>query len=250
MQKAVVVTGASQGLGAAIAREFSQKNWFVFLLGRNPQNLDLVAKSCPHSHVLLCDLTIPTQVESAAANLKAILVQKNLRLEALINNAGIFAMHSVETGTDALWLQQFQVNMMGPVRITRALWPLFKEQKSGAIVNVSSTLGLKPTAQTAAYSASKAAMINWTVALAQEGGPLGIRANCLCPGIVDTPIHGFHTLPAEQKSAAVKGMSSLQPLGRIGQPIDIAPAAYFLASEASAWTTGATLNVDGGIHIV
>lgn len=113
---------------------------------------------------------------------------------------------------------------------------------------MASTLGLKPTANTAAYSAIKAAMINWTYSLAQEGGAFNIRANCICPGIVDTPIHSFHSLPADEKEQALKQMTSFQLLSEIGQPEDVAEAAYFLASDLSKWTTASVLSVDGGIN--
>lgn len=148
-----------------------------------------------------------------------------------------------------MWLRQFEVNLMGPVRIARALFPYFKEHGGGSIVNVASTLGMRPTGPTSAYSASKAAMINWTQSLALEGGPAKIRANCVCPGIVDTPIHSFHSLQNLQKEQTLAQLNPLQPLGRIGQPEDVAKAVYFLGSDLSSWTTGSILAVDGGINL-
>lgn len=243
MSSAVLITGAGSGIGAASAVEFARRGHFVHLLGRNPKNLQKTKDLCPQSQIWVCDLADPAAVDSTARQILA----GNHRPEILVNNAGIFERHSVETGSDALWVQHFETNLMGPVRLTRALWPHLRALKRGSIVNVASTLGLKPTADTGAYSALKAALVNWTHALALEGGPLGIRANCVCPGLVDTPIHAFHGQAADEKSKTMASLAHLQPLGRIGQPDEIARAIAFLATTDSAWTTGAILPVDGGI---
>lgn len=247
MKKAVLVTGASSGIGAATAIEFSKNGYFVYLMGRNKERLQDVALQCRSgASIVSCDLS-----DEAALNkrLDEVLGAKIHRVECVVNNAGIYETHSTETGTDELWRQQFEVNMLGPIRIVRAFFPYFKQQGGGSIVNISSTLGLRPQGPTSAYSAVKAAMVNWTQSLALEGGAHKIRANCLCPGIVDTPIHGFHSLPADQKADALEKMKTLQPLGRIGLPEDVAKAAYFLGSDLSSWTTGAVLTVDGGINL-
>ena len=102
----------------------------------------------------------------------------------------------------------------------------------------------------AAYAATKAALINWTQSLARELGPSGVRANCVCPGIIDTPIHPFHALSPDAKKKVKDQMRELQPLGRIGEADEVAEAIVFLALEKSKWTTGAILNVDGGINLV
>lgn len=114
---------------------------------------------------------------------------------------------------------------------------------------ISSTLAHKPTPMTAAYSASKAAIQNLTKTLALEGAPFNIRVNCVSPGIVETPIHNLAKLDVEARQKRADLMHSLQPLARMGKPNDIAEAVYFLGSEASAWTTGSILDVDGGINI-
>lgn len=247
VQRSVLITGASSGIGAAAAREFAAQGDFVFLLGRHQGRLEALQKELPNSAFLICDLQNPGDVSRSVQSLLSHPAAKNL--EVLINNAGIFKTHSTLTGSDELWTEQFQVNLMGPVRLTRALWPHFQAQRKGAIINISSTLGLKPTATTSAYSAIKAALLNWTQALALEGGPLGIRVNAVSPGFVDTPIHSFHHQEASEKSKTLEQLASLQPLGRIGTPEEIAKSIVFLASEDSKWTTGANLNVDGGIFL-
>lgn len=245
-RKAVIITGAGTGIGAACAREFAKNNYLVFLLGRRSEVLEKLKTQVVSSVTIPCDLTKNSEVENAV---QKIISTSDIQLECLVNNAGIFKTHKVDEGGDELWLDQFNTNLFGSVRITQKLFPYFRRQKKGSIVNVSSTLGLSPTAETSAYSASKAAMISWTQSLALAGGADNIRCNCVCPGLVDTPIHGFHFLDDTAKSSALEGLNSLQPLGRIGKPEEIAKAVYFLASEASSWTTGAVLAVDGGINL-
>ncbi len=247
IKKAVLITGAGSGIGAATALEFSQQGYFVYLLGRNKEKLQNIAVDCKHgASVIGCDISDPNQVDK---KIKEVLAVKVHRIEVLVNNAGIFERHSTTEGNDELWLNQFQVNLMGPIRITRLFIPYFEQLGGGSIVNVSSTLGMRPAPMVSAYSAVKAAMINWTQSLALELGQKNIRANCVCPGIVDTPIHAFHSFEQNQKSQALDGMKNLQPLGRIGNSQEIAKSIYFLASENSAWTTGAVLAVDGGINL-
>jgi NAD(P)-dependent dehydrogenase (short-subunit alcohol dehydrogenase family) len=247
MKKAALITGASSGIGAATALEFSQQGYFVYLMGRNKERLQEVALKCrAGAAVLSCDLT-----DLAAVDKRLLEVTGNqlYKLQVLVNNAGIYEAQTTSDSTDESWLKQFTVNLFGPVHLTRALLPYFKKQGGGSIVNVSSTLGLRPTLQTPAYSASKAAMVSWTQSMAQELGSSKIRVNVICPGLVDTPIHSFHSQEASQKQKTLESLSSLQPLGRIGSPEEIAKAIFFLGSEQSAWTTGATLSVDGGIYL-
>lgn len=247
MKKAALITGAGSGIGAATAIEFSKNGYFIYLMGRNKERLQEVAAKCRSgASIVSCDIT---DVAALNKRLDEMLTAKIHRIEVVVNNAGIFETHSTEDGSDELWRQQMEVNMLAPVRITRAFFTYFKQQGGGSFVNVSSTLGLRPTANTAAYSASKAAMMNWTQSLALEGGPFNIRANCVCPGLVDTPIHSFHHLEEAKKQEALENMKSLQPLGRIGTPEDISKTIYFLGSDLSSWTTGAVIAVDGGINL-
>ncbi len=246
-QKAVLITGAGTGIGAATAKLFSENGYFVYLLGRTEANLKNAAQGLQSSQILICDLTKPDQVKSAAQQIHA---NPKFQLQILVNNAGIFRRHKLTEDNDDIWMSQWETNMMGSVRITREILPYFIKNNFGSIVNVSSTLGLRPVTGTAAYSATKAAMVNWTQTLALEAAPYNVRANCICPGMVDTPIHEFHSLPKNEKEKALDNLKSIQPLGRVGTPEEIAQSIFFLATERSGWTTGATLSVDGGINIL
>jgi NAD(P)-dependent dehydrogenase (short-subunit alcohol dehydrogenase family) len=238
LKKAALITGAGSGIGMATALEFARQGYFVYLMGRNKEKLEAVALQCRGGACLLsCDLTDAKAVEK---RVQEIFENPLYQLEVLVNNAGIYKTHDVQTGTDEIWREQFEVNVLGPVRLARLLAPYFKKYKKGSIVNISSTLGLRPAGSTGAYSASKAALNNWTQLLAQELGPFGIRVNAVCPGLVDTPIH-----PPD----ALKSLGHLQPLGRVGTPEDLAKSIFFVASDASAWTTGALIAVDGGINV-
>jgi len=253
----VLITGASSGIGQATAILFAQKGYQIHLLGRDKNKLLATQRKCRFaspspelSHPLwICDLASPTQVQKTV---QRILKTTEHPLQVLVNNAGVFDRHAFEDPQSLkTWHKQFSINLMGAIHITQPLFSHFKQNKfGGAIINVSSTLGLKTAKGVSAYAAIKAAMINWTLSLALEGGEFGIRANCVCPGIVDTPIHSQPKETLSQKRKRIAAYDTFQPLGRVGQSAEIADAIYFLASSRSSWTTGAVLAVDGGINLV
>lgn len=242
----MIITGASSGIGAEIAREFSKHGHFVILLGRSLEKLQAVQKSLTgESKMFAFDL------KDLNANADTLLksFEKIPPLEILINNAGIYSQAGFAKTTPETWLEQFTINLLAPVQLTQLIWPIFTKNKKGSILNISSSLGIKPSPNTSAYSAMKAAMNNWTITLAQEGAAYNIRANVICPGIVDTPIHGFHSMELPEKNRVTTQLAKLQMLNFIGEPTDIAKASYFLASDESKWTTASLLSVDGGIGL-
>jgi NAD(P)-dependent dehydrogenase (short-subunit alcohol dehydrogenase family) len=168
-------------------------------------------------------------------------------LKALINNAGLYERKTFFETKDEDWERQWRTNLQAPVELCRHLHPLLMKAAPASVVNISSTLGLRPVAQTAAYSATKAALNSLTQTLALEWAP-HVRVNAVCPGIVDTPIHTFHELA--EGSEVRRGVHEAHPLGRMGRPEHIAAAVDFLLSEDSNWTTGSLWTVDGGIHLL
>ncbi len=238
--KNVVVTGASSGIGKAISQIFSNNGWSVTLMARNQERLQDLNKELPNSRILVCDLADPQSIAKIQDELSTQTV------DALINNAGIFIPQSMDDDSDAVWDQQLETNLLGAIRLTRVCWPQLKKQK-GCVLNISSTLGIRPIANTAAYSASKAAMNNWTLSLAIEGAAYGVRANALCPGIVDTPIHSYVGSERPEDKTTYQQVQAAQPLGRTGRPEDIAFTAYQFCQPEAQWMTGAILNIDGGI---
>ena len=248
--KTVVITGASSGIGLSTAQLFSQKGFHVFLLGRDTRRLSQVQKKLKKdSDFISADLADTKALLKAVQKIDSICEQKSLRLHTLVNNAGLYKSNSNFTNADDIWNEQFSVNLMGPVRLTQRLWPHLKKNK-GTIINIASTLGLRPSARTSAYSSLKAALINWSQSLALEAAPHGVRVNCISPGIVETPIHNFAKLSAVEQKKVKAQYAQFQPMGRMGQPKEIAHAIFFLSHSDSAWTTGANLVVDGGIQIL
>jgi NAD(P)-dependent dehydrogenase (short-subunit alcohol dehydrogenase family) len=242
-----LITGAGSGIGRACVETFLKSGWSVIAVGRKREPLEHLKSLSPeYITAIPCDITSPAQVEGL--RLKLTTSPTAHLLKCLVNNAGQFVSSSFEETPESTWQQMFEVNLLGSVRVTKSIIGLLKANKS-SIVNVASTLGLKPVENTLAYSASKAAMINWTLGLAKELAP-HVRVNCVCPGLVDTPIHSFHHQPPDIGDQARQQMAKMQPMGRIGQPHEIAAAVQFLASDLSAWTTGSVLSVDGGINIL
>ena len=247
IQQSVIITGASSGIGAEIARRFARENFALLLCGRDEAKLKKIQADCrpARAEILAFDLAQISHHKDDIKNKLAEMPPPAI----LINNAGVFHQGGFIQTSDQVWQEQFQVNLLSAVQLTKMIWPYFLQNRKGSVLNISSSLGVKPTASTGAYSALKAAMINWTQSLAQEGAINNIRVNCICPGIVDTPIHSFHSLPQDQKTAAVAQLTKFQLMDFIGHPSDIAEAAYFLASDLSKWTTGSHLIVDGGINL-
>ena len=243
----VLITGASSGIGAATALQFAENNYHVILCGRNLERLQKIKNRIPKSSVLRMDLSQPDQIAKAYVEVQSLLKSNSLELKCLVNNAGIFARTDNFSFEASIWHEQFATNFWGPVQLTSALLALLKQSAPANIVNVASTLGVRSSATTSAYSAAKAALINWTESLALECAAHKIRVNAVSPGIVETPIHE-KTLQ-EGGEVLRQKFNSLQPLGRMGQPEDIARAIYFLGSDNSSWTTGTNFIVDGGINI-
>lgn len=249
MQEAVVITGASSGIGEATAYKFASEGFDLLLIGRSADKLEKVKAQAQTRNINIKIQTLAMDLKDFDAVKFNEKLSKISKPTILVNNAGIYTQNKPDDSNLDIWKDMFEVNVFGSVKITQALWPVFKANKKGSIVNVASTLGLKPAPQTSAYSASKAAMINWTLSLAQEGGEFGIRANAICPGIVETPIHDFYNAPASAKEKIYSGITSMQLLKKIGRPEHIAESIFFFGSEQSSWTTGATHSIDGGINI-
>jgi NAD(P)-dependent dehydrogenase (short-subunit alcohol dehydrogenase family) len=169
-------------------------------------------------------------------------------ITTLVTAAGIIATGSIETTSDEQWDSMLDVNLRAPFRLMRAVLPLLPSP-GGAIVNVSSVTGVRAFPNVLAYCVSKAGVDQLTRCAALELAPRGIRVNAVNPGVVVTNLHRRSGMSEENYSAFLERSRETHPLGRAGDPSEIAELIFFLASDAAAWITGETISVDGGRHL-
>lgn len=245
---AYIVTGAGSGIGQSIALKIASLGHQVFGLGRDSKKLENTGRLIGSKNFVSASVNLANANESSRAVQEARkwLASNELKLAGLVNNAGVVDRLPFDQTSDAIWERQFENNLLSAVRLTRDLYSELKASK-GSVLNISSNLGLRPIPNMSAYSAMKAAMISWTHSLAAEWAKDQIRVNCLCPGLVDTPIHSFFGLAEETEARQMA--HKLSPLGRMGTSHEIAEAAWFLLSDASSWTTGSIVSVDGGMGL-
>ncbi len=253
----VLVTGASRGIGRAIATRLLGEGREVVLVARDRGALEEVARAAPdHAHVLEADLTTDIDVvERAVAMLSGL--DGRGGLDGLVHAAGVATHAPLEAISDAQLESAWGIHLRAPLRLTQALAKHLRAQKrSGSIVLISSTLALRPAAGTLAYSAAKAAMVALTKGAALELAPDGIRVNTLAPGVVDTEmVRALRLAPGEamptghaheaRVAAQLEALRKLHPIGRLGTPDEVAEAAVFLLD--AAWATGSVLTLDGGL---
>ncbi len=241
--KVALVTGGSRGIGFSIAKVFSENGAQVVITSRDLSRLENSASKLSNTIGIMADIRNESDVKSVVEQT----VKKFGKLDILVNNAGIFPkikqLHEID---ESEWQEVLNVNLTGQFRFTKAAIPHLKKT-SGSIINISSDAGLKAYQgfNADAYSASKAALIILTKCWALEYAKDRIRVNCICPGVVDTDM----TKPFLKTGKDREFMDSEHPIGRIGQPEEVAKAVLFFASDDSLWTTGAVLAVDGGESI-
>lgn len=243
--KVAIVTGASKGIGAAIARHLAEEGAAVVVNYASSKDgaervvADITRKG---GHAMAVGANVGKQAE--VDHLFAETRKAFGRLDILVNNAGIYQFSPLEDVTEEHFHRQFDVNVLGLLLASKAAVKYFGET-GGSIINISSGASTLTPANTSVYSATKAAVDAVTRVLAKELGPRNIRVNAINPGVVET--EGFHAAGFAESDFR-KQLEAQTPLGRIGQPHDIAPAAVFLASDDAAWITGETLLVAGGLR--
>lgn len=242
--KTVLITGASRGIGAAIAKTFAFNGYNVIINYNKSEKQaarlqkELSLKNCRVS-IKKADVSDEQQVRQMISEINA----ESGGVDILINNAGI-ALYKLLIDTSLHeWNDIFNVNMTGMFLCTREVLQNMIANKSGKIINISSIWGTVGASMEVAYSASKGAVIAFTKALAKEMGLTNINVNCICPGVTDTD------MIADCTKVEIDELKQITPLNKIGSPDDIANAALFLASDKSNFITGQVLTVDGGISI-
>jgi len=243
--KVAIVTGASKGIGAAIARHLADAGAAVVVnYASSKEGADRVVadirRTGGRALAVRADVAKQADVDRLFAEAKRAFG----RLDILVNNAGIYEFSPLEDVTEDHFHKQFDLNVLGLLQASKAAVKQFGAG-GGSIVNISSSASTLTPATTSVYSATKAAVDAITRSLAKELGPRNIRVNAINPGMVETEgVHAAGFLESEFR----KQLEAQTPLGRIGQPHDIAPAVVFLASADAAWITGETLRVAGGLR--
>ncbi|WLS04818.1 SDR family NAD(P)-dependent oxidoreductase [Shinella oryzae] len=243
--RTVLVTGASRGIGAAIALGLAKRGYDIALndIARQKDELDGVAAEIEalgrRAVIALADVSDKRAVEAMARTV----AEAFGHIDAVVNNAGILIAGDVDGLKEEYWDNVMNVNAKGTFLVIQALLPMMKARKYGRIVNIASIGGKHGAPSQAHYSASKAAVMGFTRVLAQEVGADGITANCVCPGIILTDM-GRVNLDDPQVRKSWQDKTAMR---RIGDPQDVVGAVAFFASNDAAFVTGQTLNVDGGI---
>jgi len=242
--KVALVTGASKGIGAAIARQLAADGAKIVVNYAADKNgaakvVAAIEAAGGTAVALAADVTDQPQVEA--------LIQSTLaqfgRLDIVVNNAGVYQFAKIEESSEALYRKQFDINVLGPLLVTGAAVPHLG--KGSSIINISSFVTRVFLAESAIYSGSKGAIDAITGVLARELGPRGIRVNAVNPGLIET--EGTHSTGA-MGSEFQRWNESQTPLGRIGQVQDIAPIVAYLASDDAGWVTGEVMMASGGMR--
>ena len=239
-QKVVLITGGGSGIGRAAAIRFANEGASVLVADiDDAAAAETVEAAGELSHPLHLDVLSSPSIDAALAAL----VDRHGGLDVLINNAGALRGGAIDTATEEDWDFEIAINLKSVFLVSRAAWPLLCERR-GNIVNTASNAGIEASAGQLGYRTAKAGNIMLTKCMALDGAKVGVRVNCVCPGATRTPLMEalFLTRPDEFREEFAR----LFPLGRIGEPADVAAAMAYLASDDAAWVTGTALVVDGG----
>jgi NAD(P)-dependent dehydrogenase (short-subunit alcohol dehydrogenase family) len=233
--RVVVVTGAARGIGAVITARFAAEGCRVVALDLG---FDPAARPGRGVTEVVCDVTDPESVRTAVDAV----VERHGTIDVLVNNAGINVEGLVADLDWDAWRRCMDVNVGGTFLVSQAVAPVMCAAGRGRIVNAASFAAIVPSVGSAAYAASKAAVVQFTRVLASELGPWGITVNAYAPGMVPTAMNGFAEMPAEQQDRLLDTLS----LRRWETPDDVADLLVFLASDAAAYITGTLVDVSGG----
>ena len=236
-----LVTGASGGIGSAVAEALAQQGARVALTGTREEKLREIADKIEGDAVVL---TADLSSETGPADLAARAQEAMGGVDILVNNAGLTRDQLAMRLSDADWDLVLKVNLTAPFRLAKALLRGMMKQRHGRIIGISSVVGATGNPGQCNYAASKAGMVGMSKSLAAEVASRGITVNCVAPGFIETRM--TEELPEDQRGKLLESI----PMQRLGQAADIAAAVSFLASDEAAYVTGATLHVNGGMAMI
>ena len=244
MRKIALITGGSRGIGAACVRAFAEDGYAVaFLYNSSREKAEALVQQLRVEgrdvSAWQCDVADAAQVKTVVAEI----LRTYRRVDALVNCAGIAHIGLITDMTEAEWDRLFAVNVRSAFSVTKAVLPGMISRQMGAVVNVSSMWGEVGASCEVAYSATKAALIGLSKALAKEVGPSGVRVNVVTPGVIDTDMN------AQLTDADRAELADETPLGRIGSAAEVAKTILFLCGEGASFITGQVLGVSGGLVI-
>lgn len=237
--KTVLITGAGGGIGSAVTERFAAAGYEVY--AGYCKSKEKTEELCRKTGAV--PLKIDVRDGGSVREAFRVIGETSGGVNVLVNNAGVASQRVFQDITDAEWDETFAVNVRGAFLVTRAAVPYMISRKCGRIINVSSVWGMVGGSCEVHYSASKAALIGMTKALAKELGPSGITVNCVCPGVIDTKM--IAALTEEDRAA----LAAETPLCRLGTPDDAAGAIQFLASDDAKFITGGVIAADGGFAL-
>lgn len=242
--KTVLITGASRGIGREIAIRFASEGYNIVLnYNTSESKAKTIAKYIKDMGVKCLLVKADVSVEEEVNNMINIVLKEFGKIDVLVNNAGVSLSKLFQLTTNDEIARVFGVNTFGVINCSKAVVPSMVSEKSGKIINISSIWGKVGASMETIYSASKGAVIVFTMALAKELAPSGICVNCVCPGVIDTD------MLLEYNEEDKKELKNQTPLNRLGTPQDVADAVYFLASDKSNFITGQVITVDGGFAL-
>ena len=245
--KVALVTGAGSGIGRETALRFGAEGAAVMAVDLNAETAEetarMIAEQGGRATGGGMDVTKTSEIEAGIART----LDEFGGLHVVVNNAGITIVGAAHEISEDDWDREMTINLKSVYLVSKAAWPHLRAGGGGSIVSTASIAGLWAIPEDAAYCASKAAVVMLTKCMAVDGAKDGIRVNCVCPGFIQTPMIDGYFADQADPQASREAAVGLHPLGRLGEPRDIADGFVYLASDDARWVTGTALTVDGGL---
>ncbi len=247
-ERSAIITGATSGIGRATVLRLARDGYAILAVGRDASALARIADAVQAAQGTSATLRADVTAADAPERIVTAAVERFGGIDAVVNAAGIIGSGTVETTTDDAWDRMMDINTRAPFRLMRAAAPHLIARR-GAVVNVSSVTGVRAFPGVLAYCVSKAAVDQLTRCAALELAGQGVRVNAVNPGVVVTNLHRRSGMGEEQYAAFLERSKETHPMGRAGNPDEIAELIAFLVSDRSGWITGETISIDGGRHL-